>query len=125
MSPVIDNRVVEMEFDNSRFERNVSTSISTLDKLKAALRLDGASKGLESIENTSRNFNLASIGTAVETISSKFTLMGMIGVTALQNIVNKAVDTGERMVKAKWGGDYAGNDQLLRLPYSGSKDCVL
>lgn len=100
MSPVIDNRVVEMEFDNSRFERNVSTSISTLDKLKAALRLDGASKGLESIENTSRNFNLAGIGTAVETISSKFTLMGMIGVTALQNIVNKAVDTGERMVKA-------------------------
>lgn len=100
MSNAIDNRVVQMEFDNQRFEKNVATSISTLDKLKAALKLDGATKGMQQIENYSRSFNLNGIGTAVETISSKFTLMGMIGVTALQNIVNKAVDAGERMVKA-------------------------
>ena len=100
MSNAIDNRVVQMEFDNQRFERNVATSISTLDKLKAALKLDGATKGMQQVENYSRNFNLNGIGTAVEAISSKFTLMGMIGVTALQNIVNKAVDAGERLVKA-------------------------
>lgn len=100
MSPVIDERVVQMEFDNSRFEKNVSTSISTLDKLKSALRLDGASKGLTSVENTFRNFNLASISSAVENISSKFTLLGMIGVTALQRIATQAVNTGERLLKA-------------------------
>lgn len=98
MSPVIDNRVVEMEFDNSRFERNVSTSISTLDKLKAALRLDGASKGLESIENTSRNFNLANIGNAVSTISSRFSALGVIGTTVLQDIGHKAFEAGERIL---------------------------
>lgn len=122
MSPVIDNRVVEMEFDNSRFERNVSTSISTLDKLKAALRLDGASKGLESIENTSRNFNLAGIGTAVETISSRFSALGVIGTTILQDIGHKAFEAGQRVlnminnltfaqVKAGWDkyGDYTSS----------------
>ena len=70
MSPAIDSRVVEMVFDNSRFEKNVGTSISTLDKLKSALRLDGASKGLESIENTSRNFNLSGISSGVEALSN-------------------------------------------------------
>lgn len=100
MSPVIDERVVQMEFDNSRFERNVSTSISTLDKLKSALKLDGASKGLDSFQTQANSFNLSGIGAAVETISSKFSVLGMIGVTALQNIVNKAVDAGEKLVKA-------------------------
>ena len=49
MSNEVDSRVVEMRFDNQQFERNVGQSISTLDKLKAALRLDGASKGLEEV----------------------------------------------------------------------------
>ena len=51
MSPVIDQRVVEMGFDNARFEKNVHTSISTLDKLKAALNLDGATKGISNVES--------------------------------------------------------------------------
>lgn len=100
MSNVIDQRIVEMQFDNSRFESNVHTSISTLDKLKAALRLDGATKGLSTIEAYSNKFNLSSVGNAVETISSKFSALGIIGVTALQNITNKAVDAGTALVKS-------------------------
>ena len=34
MSTTIDERVVEMRFDNSQFEAGVKTSLSTLDKLK-------------------------------------------------------------------------------------------
>ena len=37
MSKTIDEKVVEMRFDNSKFESNVKTSISTLDKLKTVL----------------------------------------------------------------------------------------
>lgn len=100
MSSTIDERVVEMQFNNQRFEHNVSETISTLDKLKNALKFDGVSKGLDTIEKQTKGFDLSSIGTAVDTISSKFTLMGMVGVTALQNIVNKAVDAGTHLVKA-------------------------
>ena len=49
MSTTIDQRVVEMQFDNKQFERNVATSMSTLDKLKQSLNLSGASKGLENV----------------------------------------------------------------------------
>ena len=43
MSKQIEERVVSMQFDNSRFERNVSQSMSTLDKLKQKLNLSGSS----------------------------------------------------------------------------------
>ncbi len=49
MSATIDERVVEMRFDNPQFESNVQTSLSTIDKLKHSLNLDGAVKGLEGI----------------------------------------------------------------------------
>jgi len=45
MSTTIDQRVVEMQFDNKNFERNVQTSLSTLDKLKSSLNMNGATKG--------------------------------------------------------------------------------
>lgn len=47
MSKTIDERIVEMRFDNKQFEEGVQTSLSTLDKLKKGLDLDGAAKGLE------------------------------------------------------------------------------
>ena len=37
MSNVIDDRVVSLEFDNRNFESNVSTTMTTLDRLKANL----------------------------------------------------------------------------------------
>ena len=40
MSRTIDERIVEMRFDNRQFERTVQTSLSTLDKLRQALDLD-------------------------------------------------------------------------------------
>ena len=96
----VDERVVQMIFDNSRFESNVNTSISTLDKLNAALKLKGATESLDSVEKQAGKLDLSGIGSAVETISSKFSMLGMIGVTALQNIVNKAVDAGEKLAKS-------------------------
>lgn len=54
MSNVIDQRVVEMKFDNKNFESNVQTSLSTLDKLKKGLNLSGASKGLEDVGSSTK-----------------------------------------------------------------------
>ena len=42
MSKSIDEKIVSMQFDNSKFESNAQQSISTLDKLKEALKLDKA-----------------------------------------------------------------------------------
>jgi tape measure domain-containing protein len=100
MSNQVDNRVVSMEFDNKRFEKNVETSISTLDKLKKSLKLEGATKGLEEVDRTAKKIDMSGLSNAVETINSRLSALGIMGVTALTNITNSAVNAGKQMVKA-------------------------
>ena len=100
MSTTIDERVVEMRFDNKHFESNVATSMSTLDKLKQKLNLSGASKGLEDIESASKKVNMSGLGGAVDTVKAKFSALDVVAVTALANITNQAVNAGKRMVSA-------------------------
>ena len=100
MSTTIDERVVSMQFDNSHFEKNVSTTMSTLGKLKQSLKFDGASKGLQDINSSVGKVNMSGLGSAVETVSAKFSALQVVGVTALANITNSAVNAGKRIVKA-------------------------
>lgn len=100
MSTTVDNRVVSMKFDNKDFEKNVATSLSTLDKLKQALDFKGASKGLSEVKSSVNGFDMNPLLNSVQTISDRFTTMGIIGTTALQNITNQAIQTGEQMLKS-------------------------
>ena len=100
MSTVIDERVVEMRFDNKQFESNVATSMSTLEKLKQKLNLSGASKGLEDINNASKKINMSGLGNGIDAVSAKFSALQVVGVTALANITNQAVNAGKRIVSA-------------------------
>lgn len=81
MSDEIDRRVVEMQFRNENFERNANETISTLDKLKTALHLEGAASGIEAV-------------------AAKFSALQVVGMTALANITNSAVDAGKKIVNA-------------------------
>ena len=100
MSTTIDERVVEMRFDNKNFERNAAQSISTLAKLKEKLNLKGAAKGLEAVNTASKRVDMNGLGNAVETVRSRFSALEIMGVTALANITNSAVNAGKRMVSA-------------------------
>ena len=100
MSTTIDNRVLEMRFDNKQFESGVATSMSTLDKLKQKLNLSGASKGLENVSAAAKNVNFSGMSSGIDTVSAKFSALQVAGVTALANIANSAVNAGKRMVKA-------------------------
>ena len=100
MSTTIDQRVVEMRFDNKQFESGVSNTMSTLDKLKQKLNLTGASKGLENINSAAKNVNMTGLGSAVESVSAKFSALQVMGVTALANITNSAVNAGKNIVKS-------------------------
>ena len=86
MSTTVDERVVEMRFDNKHFESNVAKSMSTLDKLKQKLNLSGASKGLEEIDAASKKVNMSGLGGAVDTVKAKFSALDVVAVTALANI---------------------------------------
>lgn len=100
MSGTVDQRVVEMRFDNRNFESNVKTSLGTLEKLKRSLNLKSASKGLENVNAAAKNVNLTPLGAAVDGIRVKFSAMQIAGITAMVNIANSAVNTGKRMISA-------------------------
>lgn len=100
MSRSIDERIVEMQFNNRQFESGIKESLGSLDKLKKGLDFDGASKSLTGLSEAGRKFSLAGIAEGVNTIAGKFTTLGIIGVTAIQNIVNSAVEAGKRIVSA-------------------------
>lgn len=97
MSNVVDNRVLEMRFDNAQFERGVATSMSTLDKLKAKLNLTGASKGLDNLGKAAKNVRFDGLNAGIDTVQAKFSAMQVVGVTALANITNSAITAGKRI----------------------------
>lgn len=100
MSTTIDQRVVEMQFDNKHFEQNVKTSMSTLDKLKQSLNLTGAAKGFDNVSAAAKKVDMAGLSNGVETVRQRFSALEVMGVTALANITNSAVNAGKRMLSA-------------------------
>jgi tape measure domain-containing protein len=100
MSKTIDQKVVEMRFDNRDFESNVKTSMSTLDKLKKSLNFKGASKGLEEINTVSKKVDFSGMSNGIETVQAKFSSLQVIGMTALSNITTAAMNVGQNLVSS-------------------------
>ena len=100
MSEVIDNRVLEMRFDNRQFESGVATTLSTLDKLKQKLNLSGASKGLEDVGMAAKGIDLSGLGAGIQTVQAKFSALGVMGATVLVNLTNQAYSAGKKISEA-------------------------
>lgn len=100
MGSTIDEKVVGLKFDNKNFEQNVGTSLGTLGKLKQFLKLDGATKGLTDIDKTAKSIRFDSLSDGVQSIASKFTVLGVVAFTALSDIASKAISVGASVAKA-------------------------
>ena len=102
MSTTVDERVVEMRFDNKQFEQNIQTSLSSLDKLKKSLNLEGAAKGLETVNDAANKCsgNMSPLSNVVETVRVRFSALEVMAITALQNITNSALAAGKNLVSA-------------------------
>ena len=72
MGRSVDERVVEMRFDNQQFERGVKSTMGTLDRLKQSLKLDGAAKGLEDIDKAANGVSFDGIAAGVESLQKRF-----------------------------------------------------
>lgn len=100
MSQEVDERVVEMRFDNAQFEKNVHQTMQSLEQLNDSLRLDGAEKGFEKIGDASAKVDFDEMQGALDDLSGKFSAVEVMGVAALSHITRQAIDTGERLVKS-------------------------
>lgn len=96
----VDERIVKMTFDNKQFEEASRTTMGTLDKLKASLNFDRVKDVFGNISASASKVDLAPIQNGAEAAASKFKALDAVAFTVLQNITNKAVNAGEKLVSA-------------------------
>lgn len=100
MSKTIDQRVVEMQFDNRQFETGVATSMSTIDKLKQKLNFKDAGKGFESISSAAKKVDMNALAKSVDTVKVQFSSLQVVATTALANITNAALNAGKNIASS-------------------------
>ncbi len=96
----IDNRIVKMGFDNAQFTSAANATMGTLKKLSDSLRLTEGAKGLENIAGKVKKVDMTGLASGVESVTSRFSAMDVIGVTALANIANSAVNAGKQLISS-------------------------
>lgn len=99
-SSQVDEKVVSLVFNNANFEKNVKTSLSTLGKLKESLKFNKIPDGLKNISSSIAKVSFAPISRGVQEVHAKFSALEVMGVTALSNITNTAVNAGKRIASA-------------------------
>ena len=99
MSKQIDERVVSMQFDNKNFEKNASTTMSTLEKLKQSLNFSGAAKGFEDMNAAVKKVDMGILANGVDTVGLRFNALYTIADQTLRNITNKVEQTAMRTAK--------------------------
>lgn len=99
MSQTIDDRVVQLTFDNKQFESGVATSLKTLDKLDKSLDLKNGSKGLESIGKAAEGIDLSHLQEGVDALNKKFSVTGTIGRTVVQELTKDALNLAKNGFK--------------------------
>jgi len=81
----VDQRVVQMQFDNAQFESGIKQSQRTLENFDKSLQSENGQKGLTKMAE------------AVETVKDKFSALGIAGITVIQNLTNSAVEFAKRL----------------------------
>ena len=98
--PTIEQRVVEMRFDNQQFEKGAKESIGTIEKLNKSLDFDEAGKNLNKLSEAGNKFSLKGMEVALSSITQKFSALEIAGITAIQNLTTRGMALSERFLKS-------------------------
>lgn len=84
----IDERVVEMKFNNGQFQNGIKTTMDSIANLTKSLQFKGATDGLDNVAN-----NVGFLG-------GKFSALSVTAIAALGTIVNAATNAGLSIMKS-------------------------
>ena len=109
MSKKVDERVVEMRFENGQFEEGVAQSTESLNKLKKSLNLEGAAKGLENVNSAAKNTSgIESLAASLEKVEHRFSTMGIVGMRVIENLTDSAMRLANRALNFLTSGIIQG-----------------
>jgi len=99
MSNTIDNRIVQMDFQNEKFSKGVDNTLKDISSLNKGLNFADSTKGLENIDRAIGKVSFGPMAQALEDIKSRFSIMGIAGITIISNITTKLLQMGEQLVR--------------------------
>jgi tape measure domain-containing protein len=101
MANDVERKVVEMRFNNRQFESGISQTISSLGRLEKELStLSKQNNAFDTLSKSANNFSLNGIQDSVEFLTKRFSTFGIVGMTAIQNITEKALSVGHTLTSA-------------------------
>lgn len=87
----VDERVVEMQFNNRQFEKGVAQSTESIQALKKSLDFSDTERTLSSFQKTSNGFSLSGISDSLSIVADRFSFMGIVADEVIRTITNKVM----------------------------------
>ena len=88
MTTEVEQRIVEMRFDNEQFEKGARQSLATLEKLDGVLDMLGSGGGLERL------------GNVLDEMQYRFSSLGIAGAAAIERITGKVLSLATNILSA-------------------------
>lgn len=89
MSTTVDERVVQMRFENGDFEKNIQQSMESIERMDK--QIDEFGKTTKSVDG---------IAASVEGISKSFTTLGKVGTAVIYKLTSSLYDLGASFIKS-------------------------
>lgn len=100
----IEEKLVRLNLDSDSFVKKAEESTSIFNKLKQAfsktdsLSFDDASKSASKLSTAVNSVELSGLQQAIDTVNSRFSVMGEMGAAALHRISNAAINAGQALL---------------------------
>ena len=95
----VEDKVVQMRFDNREFDPNIDASIRSLEKLEKSLSLANGTEGFKDVNKAISKMDFSPAITAVESLSNKFSTMEIVAISAISNISNRLTNMALGVLK--------------------------
>ena len=99
MSEELEKKVVTLEFNNKKFDKNIKDSQRSLEEFKKSLDLEKEIKSFKELEDESGKV-LSPLEEAIVTVEKRFSAMEMVALSVINRITNKVIDLGETLVRS-------------------------
>lgn len=96
MSREVDKKVVEMEFDNARFEKNINQSMNSINNLKQSLDFSG-------------NYgSISAIADNVQSLANRFSTLGIVGMRVIEKLTDGMIRLASKTISFATDGIVSG-----------------
>ena len=104
----VDKRVVQMEFDNKQFEKDMQATVKSLKNFEKNINsidgntkaFNGLEKGLQNVQSNVKGFNLSPISDAFNKVKVTISGWEMAAMAAITRVVDGAMNAAQNMARS-------------------------